>query len=533
MKKTLLLIPFFLWGFEPKELSDYPTSIAKDFLIYNSYKTGVNAKEADKLFYQLRRVDNKLLRAYAKRTDDNTFKETARCFGLKKLTHIQDKNCLNLALTPYKVSTLSKKELQDISKKVRSFEGNEWLDFMVEKNYYQRLNAHNAKLFLKVFNNAGGKYRKKYFDKILSQNNLDILAKEKGINRFIRKIVLSKDLYNLRFSLLKLQDFSKLNANSHFYLAINAVKLGKENLALSFFKAYEKKAYYRFDKDKAAFWLYQLTKKKKHLDTLQASFDVNIYTLYANELLDSSSQKTIFNPSISNESSKQDITDPFFWFHTLNKINAASKDELKTLLQDYNYQDLYPMYTFILERLDGYRTNYFITPYEAYLEDYSADKKALLYALARQESRFIPSSISHSFALGSMQIMPFLVRSLAKEQKESIKLTQMLEAKNSVRYAKKHLIYLTKYLQHPLFIAYAYNGGIGFTKRMLKSGLFREGKYEPYLSMELVAYDETRRYGKKVLANYVMYKRHFNEKVTLEGLFQSLTKPSQTDHFRK
>ena len=33
----------------------------------------------------------------------------------------------------------------------------------------------------------------------------------------------------------------------------------------------------------------------------------------------------------------------------------------------------------------------------------------------------------------------------------------------------------------------------------------KEGKFEPFLSIELVPVAETRNYGKKVLANYVIY----------------------------
>jgi len=41
------------------------------------------------------------------------------------------------------------------------------------------------------------------------------------------------------------------------------------------------------------------------------------------------------------------------------------------------------------------------------MRDYSTDRKALMLAIARQESKFIPASISRSFALGMMQFMPF------------------------------------------------------------------------------------------------------------------------------
>jgi soluble lytic murein transglycosylase len=70
-------------------------------------------------------------------------------------------------------------------------------------------------------------------------------------------------------------------------------------------------------------------------------------------------------------------------------------------------------------------------------------------------------------------------------------------------------------------VAYAYNGGIGFVTRKVKPSFKYDGKFEPFLSMELVAYDESREYGKKVLANYVIYSHLFGDRnVTLHGLLK-------------
>ena len=114
--------------------------------------------------------------------------------------------------------------------------------------------------------------------------------------------------------------------------------------------------------------------------------------------------------------------------------------------------------------------------------------------------------------MGTMQIMPFLSKAIAKELKEPYNIFEQFDAKTNLRYANHHLNYLERKLNHPLFIAYAYNGGIGFTKRLLKTNLFKKGKYEPYLSMELLPYDETKKYGKKVLINYFVYANYFNKK---------------------
>jgi soluble lytic murein transglycosylase len=135
--------------------------------------------------------------------------------------------------------------------------------------------------------------------------------------------------------------------------------------------------------------------------------------------------------------------------------------------------------------------------------------------------------------MGTMQIMPFLVKALNKTADEKINdLTDMFNPKYNIAFASEHLKFLHKSLYHPLFVAYAYNGGIGFTKRHLLDGTFLKGKYEPFMSMEMMANTESREYGKKVLANYVMYKMILGEKVSIHHLFDTLTQPDETDRFR-
>ena len=101
-------------------------------------------------------------------------------------------------------------------------------------------------------------------------------------------------------------------------------------------------------------------------------------------------------------------------------------------------------------------------------------------------------------------------------------------------YANHHINYLAKYLHNPLFVAYAYNGGIGFTKRLIKrNDYFRKGPYEPYLSMEKIKNVEAREYGKKVLVNYVIYQNKLGIPARITPYIQDLTTPSETDSFRK
>ncbi len=54
-------------------------------------------------------------------------------------------------------------------------------------------------------------------------------------------------------------------------------------------------------------------------------------------------------------------------------------------------------------------------PYYDNIKDYNKTRQALILAIARQESRFIPTAISVSYALGMMQFMPFLANHIGKK----------------------------------------------------------------------------------------------------------------------
>jgi len=111
----------------------------------------------------------------------------------------------------------------------------------------------------------------------------------------------------------------------------------------------------------------------------------------------------------------------------------------------------------------------------------------------------------------------------------------MFDPITALIYANDHMNYLTKWLQHPLYIAYAYNAGIGFTRRMLKKKtLFTHNKhYEPYLSIERLPNAQARRYGKHVLANYVIYLNQLGVPLRMIDLLDTLHIPAKTDKFRK
>lgn len=533
----LLIIPGLLIAQAPQSISFFdhlPRSIAKDYYIYRFLnERNVSDDDAQKLLGETKIVNLKLFKSFAKRIDNAGFKKASLCLSLKvdKLL-TKDSECIAMGLSVKDAMSLDKEKIKSLYTELKDYRDiNETLKVLSAKDVFQT-SLENKNDFINIFNAATAKDRSAVFDKLLSQKDLDALSQLPGFNRTIEIILTQRNLKNLQRSLLHVKPNKNLNANSIFFLGLNALEYHEKDLAVELFdKAYQK-YYYRFDKDKTLFWRYLVTKDKKYLDALLESFDVNIYTIFAKE---KKSEKftNIVSLQIKTGATNYDIKNPFLWLSLLNKIKDENATKIDEISERFKHSNTIGQYAFLQERAHGFKHSYFPMPFYSYLENYSKRRIALIFALGRQESRFIPASISTSYALGMMQFMPFLAKATAKkEQIKNFDLDDMFNPKIAYNFANKHLDYLSKYLHNPILIAYAYNGGIGFVRRFMKTGdFFAKSEYEPYLSMELIPYSESRRYGKKVLANFIIYSQLLGRNVSLSSLSQNLMTPKRMGEF--
>ena len=512
----------------PKNIDDFkklPRSIAKDYYIFRYLnEKDISAAEAQKLFTQSKSVSLKLFYSFAKKMNNEEFKKASKCLRLKRAQLLkEDDECIAIGLSIYDIFSLDKSRLKKLKIDLASYKNiNGILEIASSADIFNSA-LKNKKRFIKIFNHVGSINRKKLFDKLISKKDINQLSTIYGFNKSIEIILTQRELKNLQKSLLNINITSNLTSKSFFFLGLNALEFNKKELALKYFDKAYKKAYYRFDKDKILFWEYQTNKDKKYLKNLKSSFDVNIYTIFANEKY-SMKFNNIISPQIKNKKINYDIENPFLWGRLLHKIKDKNSTTLETISKKFKHSNTIGQYTFIKEREKKYKTHYFPMPFYNLLENYKKKRISLILAIARQESRFIPASISTSYALGMMQFMPFLARATAKQKKlKNFDLDDMFSPKIAYSFANSHLNFLSQRLGNPLFIAYAYNGGIGYVRRLLKSGkFFKKGKYEPYLSMELINYPESRRYGKKVLENYIIYMQLLGKKVTFSKLIANM-----------
>ena len=518
-----------------EEIRSNPPSLARNFMIWQYFDQDITPKQADEAFYLIKDVNRKMFLAYAEKSDRPEVAYTVACMklGIKDLLESPDPSCARLGASIGKLSAMKAEERLRIAKFVGEPELMDAAVFLNDANLSDDYRQYPPGLFLKVFNGSYGNARRSLFDFSPDADYMNALAKSSGFTSALMSAINDPALSKFAAALTKVS-IRELDARGHFYLGLNQLRYGTKAKAIEHFQLSRDKAYYQSDKDKALFWHALVTQNDLIWKNLAASWDINFYSLYARQKTGSFPDNFFTQLQTSEKTSDLNLSNPFVWNELLQTIRQTPKARLYDLAQTYDAANLTPLQSFIVERASDYRLQSYIMPYDDSIGDLDNDTKAMLYALMRQESRFIPAALSGSFALGLMQMMPFLVKAMDKDvDADRQTLADMFDPEMNLRYAVPHLKWLQARVYHPLFIAYAYNGGIGFTKRhLINNDCFVPGKYEPFMSMELMRRTETREYGKKVLTNYVVYKQILGEPVSLIELCDTLLLPSKTDRFR-
>ncbi|QKG28976.1 lytic transglycosylase domain-containing protein [Campylobacter sp. RM16187] len=535
----LFLLTTFLFG-EVKSFNEIKVKekgLAKDYYIYRLITEGnYTIKQVEELNKDIFRRSPTMIKAL-----NTIIKPELKPTNCAK---INAKNIVDANLTCQK-ALLKIPFMLKISKKDREKLAQKFDDInKTTARNLRILNSKNSALkfdkfkdaiaFIELFEASDKKHKELRFNQKFSTEFINLLAKEQSFQKIINRVIIDKELPKFRANFLNIKD-DLISDQIAYILGINAILLDSKETAFKFFKRAEDSFKNQGAKDAAIFWQYLITKNQILLEKLNKSSDINIYTLYANELTGKEIPK-VFSPTPTKQKLEDyDIKDPFLWqktFAIVKEVNATKALEFAEL---FNTKETLGQHAYFMEKASGYKDHYFVMPFLEELEDINATRKATIYAIGRQESRFIPSVISTSYALGMMQFMPFLANHIGKKELtiEGFDQDDMFDPRVALRFADHHLNYLEKFLHHPLFIAYAYNGGIGFTKRVLQRGdLFNDGEFEPFLSIDLIPYTESRIYGKKVLANYIIYSNLLNSNTSILKLFEILKEPSLTDKFR-
>jgi|GEM_PF-634932 len=143
--------------------------------------------------------------------------------------------------------------------------------------------------------------------------------------------------------------------------------------------------------------------------------------------------------------------------------------------------------------------------------------KALLFGIARQESRLDPEAVSRSNARGLMQLLPSTAAYIGKNPAFKADPDQLFDPQINMRLGQLYVEYLFNMLGPDLTkVVAAYNMGPGALQRWLSAV---GGFSDPLLMIESIPKDETRTYVKRVLTNMWLYESRYGmDSPTLEAM---------------
>lgn len=510
-------------------LRNKPKGIVRDFYIWLFLgQNHITKAEADAAHKLVHRHNSQIFGRYFKKGSNQTLGRKTICqrMALQDLLK-QDAQCIGYALKLSDASTLPQKTIQSVATKIAKTNPklSAQMQILAAKAPLTTLLKGSPARFAEIFNGVDLSYRVKYLNQRIAPERLESLANQNNsaFSRLLQIIIMNPNYPNLHSSLARTTKITAVDSKTLFYLGLNALKLGNKNQAVVYFQRAAKKLKDPIMRDRINFWLYQATGDISYFQKLAQSGFPSLYALYATQKLKQKQNFTIeyevFETAPAPKS-RFDITDPFAWLQMQTKIrkNApATLNELRALNTE-------PHYALALRRYNNFKIYYYIRPYKNFFGIYDTNTQALMYAIGLQESFFIPASISHAYALGMMQIMPFNVERIAKKLGETPNMLAMFDPQHNIRYAEFFLRDIRAEFGEPIFVAYAYNGGSGFMRQIkARQDLFRkDNPLDPWLSLEYIPYKETREYGQRVLANYILYSRAFGKDLQVEETLKRL-----------
>ena len=170
---------------------------------------------------------------------------------------------------------------------------------------------------------------------------------------------------------------------------------------------------------------------------------------------------------------------------------------------------------FIVVLLIGYSRPFlrmlYPIPYKEEITKYAGQfdlDPLLVTAVIRVESKFIPEARSSKGAIGLMQLMPETARWAAGQMGIEYSEASLLDPEVNILIGCWYLSFLEHQYNGNFTAALAaYNGGGKFVDQWLSEKRW-DGSFE---DIENVPFPETREYVKRVMKNYRMYQRIYEE----------------------
>jgi len=155
-----------------------------------------------------------------------------------------------------------------------------------------------------------------------------------------------------------------------------------------------------------------------------------------------------------------------------------------------------------------------------------AADRAAVYAITRQESMFQIDALSSAGARGLMQLMPGTARDVARKVGVDYSANRLVSdaAYNTLLGSTYLAAQLDRYDGSLVLAAAAYNAGPGNADKWIRAyGDPRAANVDPVIWVELIPFQETRTYVKRVLGNYLVYRERLGDSpVTLQQALRTI-----------
>jgi len=151
--------------------------------------------------------------------------------------------------------------------------------------------------------------------------------------------------------------------------------------------------------------------------------------------------------------------------------------------------------------------------------------RAAVYAIARQESMFQADAVSPVGARGLMQLMPGTAKDTARDIGVDYSPARLVTdpAYNALLGSTYLGTQLQRYEGSLLLAAAAYNAGPGNASKWIAAyGDPRADNVDPVIWVELIPFQETRKYVQRVLGNYLVYRQRLGGAPSAEGMFRPI-----------
>lgn len=172
---------------------------------------------------------------------------------------------------------------------------------------------------------------------------------------------------------------------------------------------------------------------------------------------------------------------------------------------------LFLMYSGLISMEDIYKNRYPLG-YKEIVEKYAKENdidKYLIYSVIRAESKFDPNAVSIKEAMGLMQIMPETGAWIAEKLKiENFSKEDLFDPQKNIMMGVWYFKYLLDKFDGETRVAIAaYNAGPANAQKWLE----REDLSEDGKTLYDIPFSETKKYEKRIMNNYTMYKKLYEE----------------------